>query len=452
MKSTLLALMFAAGIALAQPTQLTIVSIGDSYASGEGNPNSFSNGVAHWSSVPCHRSVNNGRRMASDRINDMAGASTTFVDFSCAGAQIDAGLIGSMTSVAPQTPGATITSQIDRVATWQSQHNNQKIDILLISIGGNDVGFGSVVKDCMLPSNCTTGTAVTTAIDRIQNFLPDALGRLDTQIRQRLNVGKIYITEYSNPFLEEDGSFCGDFDDFFTPSGDLLGIAMRFISSQESQFLHNHFLGPLNNTLKTFAGQHTGWRFVAGVHDTFGPHGFCNGADQRWINTLGDSFVRQGDHKGVAHPNTTGHKAYADSIIAQATRDFNLPLENPRLIDIYEFNVGPNLPDGADIALPLVGKQIRAEVGQSAGTLTAQLLFRVRNPIEFQTPAFSTAAMTDAGAGQLTMFQVNIPGSASLLPGQRIEYRVRITATRNGATAITTSGTHSIVLGEILDN
>src|SRR5262245_43531381 len=100
MKNAALSFFFGATLAVAQtPQHLNIVSIGDSYASGEGNPNSVSaNGTVHWSNVPCHRSVNNGRRIASDRINNLDNVSTTFADFSCSGAGIQDGLINDMTS------------------------------------------------------------------------------------------------------------------------------------------------------------------------------------------------------------------------------------------------------------------------------------------------------------------------------------------------------------------
>src|SRR6185295_4508843 len=77
---------------------LTIVNIGDSLAAGEGNPNSFSIAGAVWSSAPCHRSVNNGRRVASNRINDLPNIATTFFDFSCSGATIEAGFLGTQTT------------------------------------------------------------------------------------------------------------------------------------------------------------------------------------------------------------------------------------------------------------------------------------------------------------------------------------------------------------------
>ena len=452
MKNAALSFLFGATLAVAQtPQHLTIVSIGDSYAAGEGNPNSVtSNGVVHWSNLPCHRSVNNGRRIASDRINNLDNVSTTFVDFSCSGAGIQTGLINGMTSSQAGAEGTQIASQLDSVAAWQAAHGDVRIDALIISIGGNDVGFGSVVETCMLPTDCTTDPVVTNAVHAVSATLPGRLSNLNQEIAQRLhNVARVYITAYSNPFHDEDGPFCGNFFEAITSSGDPLPIAMSGISAVESQFLEAHFLAPMNNTIANFAAAHN-WKFISGVQDTFRPHGFCNGAGQRWINTLGDSLVRQHDIRGTAHPNLAGQRAYADSIVAQFTRDFNLQPEAPILTEIYERNDGIDLPDQVDLYIPGATLKVQAEVAQTADSVTVQLLHRVRNDIfETQVPAFTATTMNDAGAGQLNMFTAKISGVQVL---QKIEYKVVVTGVRNGSTFTVSSPLETVVVGEALLN
>ncbi len=446
MKHTTLSLilMAAATAALAQnPQNLRIVSIGDSFASGEGNPNGVTAaGAAVWSNTPCHRSINNGRRFAANRINNLPDVSVSFSDFACSGATINSGLLGPMTSAAPETPTAQIGGQVAAVA---NSFGNQLIDILMVSIGGNDAGFASVVKECMLPTDCRTSPVVTNAIQRITSVVPQRLDNLAAQLAN-LNTRFVYITEYPNVLKRKDGVFCGGFDDLFIPSGDLAGIAMRFVSQQESQFLLENFLRPLNDQLQAAAQRH-GWRYVAGVEDTVAPHGFCNAPGQRWVNTLGDSFVRQGNHTGTAHPNVDGHRAYADSLIRRATLDFNLPLEAPRVLDIQERNVGVDVP----LAVPGVRKEVRAEISQVPSTLTVQLQFRFRRLFETSVPAFANVTMTDAGAGRLNLFRGIIPNSETLLPGERIEYRVRATSSFNGQSRTISTSIRSITLGEVLD-
>ncbi|MFN7934898.1 MAG: SGNH/GDSL hydrolase family protein [Bryobacteraceae bacterium] len=433
-----------ATVALAQdPISLRIVSIGDSYAAGEGNPNgTAANGAAIWSSTPCHRSINNGRRIAANRINDLPNVSVSFSDFSCTGAGINDGLLTSMTSSAPETPNTVVGPQLTAVA---NTNGNLPIDILMVSIGGNDVGFAPVVKECMLPTDCRTSPVVLNAIQRITSVLPQRYDNLAPQIAN-LNPRFVYITEYPNVLKRKDGVFCGGFDDLFVPTGDLAGMAMRFLSQEESEFLLERFIRPLNDQIQAAAARH-GWRYIAGPEDTFAPHGFCNASGQRWVNTLGDSFIRQGTHTGTAHPNVEGHRAYADSLIRRATLDFNLPLESPRIVDIRERNAGLDVP----IATPGFRKEVRAEISQVPSTLTATLQFRFRRLVETSVPAFVNLNMTDAGAGRLNLFQGTVPGSETLLPGERIEYRVRATSSFNGQSRTTTTSIRSITLGEVLD-
>jgi hypothetical protein len=426
--------------AFAQPVQdLTIVSIGDSYASGEGNPNSFNGTTATWTSTACHKSVNNGRRIASDRINALPNTSTDFFDFSCSGAGVNSGVLNSQLSAAPETPNAVLQAQLDRVALFQQQ-TGRSIDILLVSISGNDANFGSVVLDCMLPGNCATSATVLGAIQRITTVVPGRLDNLANQIAARLqNIRFVYLTEYPNPMRAENGQSCDGFTDFFTAPDNLNGIAMTGISGTESQFLQNNFLIPLNNQLEAAAGRHSarGWRYVSGVEQTFSRHGFCNGPNQRWINTLGDSFSRQGNHTGTMHPNLAGHHAYADAIIRRATVDFSLPLETPRILDFVEVND------------PFVNKRVRVEISQTAANLAVQAQFRVRNPIEIGgVPAFTPVNMADIGGGALNFFDAALPGTGVMLPGQRIEYRIRVTFSRNGVTDSFTTGSRFIEFGE----
>ena len=113
----------------------------------------------------------------------------------------------------------------------------------------------------------------------------------------------------------------------------------------------------------------------------------------------------------------------------------NLPLETPRIVDIQEHNVGLDVP----LASPGFRKEVRAEISQAPSTLTAQLQFRFRRLFETPVPAFANLNMTDAGAGRLNLFRGVIPGPETLLPGERIEYRVRAISTFNGQTRTATT-------------
>jgi GDSL-like lipase/acylhydrolase family protein len=201
--TTLLGLLAVAIPAAAVDQNLMIVSIGDSLAAGEGNPDSFDplTNKAGWLSASCHKSVNNGRRFASDRINNLPGVATTFADFSCSGAKIgdpDAflpggGLLSPQQTTQPNVNKFLVGAQIDRVRNFQQNTlHGRAIDILMISIGVNDVNFDAVVTACLENTpggDCTHSDAVNTArnILRSAEFpkeFDDLAGRHRTVERQ----------------------------------------------------------------------------------------------------------------------------------------------------------------------------------------------------------------------------------------------------------------------------
>ena len=76
---------------------LLVVSLGDSVASGEGNPDGP--GI-HWLEKRCHRSLRSGAAQATRAVERGDRHSVvTFVPLACSGATIDAGLLGAYDGV-----------------------------------------------------------------------------------------------------------------------------------------------------------------------------------------------------------------------------------------------------------------------------------------------------------------------------------------------------------------
>lgn len=464
--TALCGLLTVAAPAAAADQHLVIVSIGDSLAAGEGNPNSFSLTTgASWSNAPCHRSMLNGRRVASNRINSMDGVSTTFFDFACSGAGIDNLISVPQLIDQPDAPNApNRPPQIDQVVDALGKvpgtnRTDAVIDALFISIGVNDVNFKNVVQECLTdPFDCSTSPQVGVAMGDVSG-LAVKYQNLVNAVHTRLPHTKhVYITEYPNEMASRPGDFCGDLDD---GTGD---PSMALVSATENQFLFTNLLSKLNDQVENAASIDPIWRFVQGPQDTFATHGYCTPLARRYVNTALDSVTRQGNQNGTMHPNVAGHKAYADALIARVTPDFNLPLENPRVIRTAEINNGMpcdlnpvNLVNCA--ALPLVPKTVQVEIAQIPATLTVTLQHRVLTDpfcVPFvgcttpTVPPFANAATTDAGAGRLNLFQATIPGSENLAPNQTVQYQFVITATRNSETKTIITPRGTIRLGEPL--
>ena len=120
---------------------LFVVSIGDSFASGEGNPDIPRHKLkgARWIDSPCHRSARAAHAQAAMTIERAdAHSSVTFISFACSGATIANLLTTSQTARSHKMP-----PQLDKVF---DAAGSRPIDVLLVSIGGNDVHFAKLVE------------------------------------------------------------------------------------------------------------------------------------------------------------------------------------------------------------------------------------------------------------------------------------------------------------------
>jgi lysophospholipase L1-like esterase len=183
----------------AKVRDLLIVGLGDSFASGEGNPDmpvEFSeaqryknlyprrktndaSGSAQWTDELCHRSVYSHQLRAALQIAiENPQSAVTFLGYGCSGAGIEAGILGpqeyveSVSTARPQSSentgaqtsrflsGDSNDAQIrwllrelclvkpeKEKSLWICPDNQfrRSVDYLFLSVGGNDIGFRNVV-------------------------------------------------------------------------------------------------------------------------------------------------------------------------------------------------------------------------------------------------------------------------------------------------------------------
>jgi len=352
------------------PRDFLIASLGDSFASGEGNPDipqkfnwlGYVEAGAQWADRRCHRSSNNAgpARAALAVENRDPHTTVTVIQLACSGAKISAGLLQPYAGVDPirtddeksalcppvQPDPSCIPPQIDQLGAIVG---DRKIDALLISIGGNDMGFGTVASECAMPFN-DCRDAMLPVVDEGLQLAQIRFDDLAKAIEAKLPVEShsVYLTEYPDPTVNAQGRYA-------RPPGLLNGLLVR-----EARWASEYVIAKLNETVRGAADEH-GWTFVDGVGPQFrGPgygHGLAAGSE-RWFNTLEDSFVLQGpvprlcplkvetlaaeavigafkgaflsayaavcgisnlwaakSGVGILHPNERGHRAYADAIL-----------------------------------------------------------------------------------------------------------------------------------------
>ena len=139
----------------ARVRNILIVAMGDSYASGEGNPRNVRSWLRrggaftpYWDDDPCHRSTRAAPAQAALALEEASRTtSVTLLLLACSGATVDRGILG------PQVAAGQSESQIEQAARVLA---GREADLVLISVGGNDVGFTSVLETCARNADCPT--------------------------------------------------------------------------------------------------------------------------------------------------------------------------------------------------------------------------------------------------------------------------------------------------------
>jgi hypothetical protein len=414
--STLLVLALAPGTA-AGAKKFQVVVFGDSYGSGEGAPavngdygadggslrdqgvkgivnegsRPFPDPPADWNGNAadeaftgdgpnaarrCHRSPKaTAPRAVRLLAAEFPDIEFTFRSFACSGARIDEGPLGSYEGAQPIDQENRVPSQISQANDYLAAHPggiDNRIDALVMNIGGNNLGFGNIIQRCLnLPpyqgfEPCSPGNVSENGIGnddtlRVlqtgegsgepENVIGlDDLPRLYTDLDKRITRApdvtgrlavrpqKIYLTTPPNPVAGAfGGCLTGQYDYEKSLRGD------------ERAWLRDTVFPTLVSAMDDAASAH-GWEAV-----DLGPaapaNGMCAPAD-RFFNRNRDALRHQGAtvasvagiavSHGIGHPNSAGYAAMAP-LLAQRLR--------PQVIDT--FTPGPPAA-GSTTPAPLV--------------------------------------------------------------------------------------------------
>ena len=225
----------------------TLVAIGDSYGSGLGSFLYYNDGT------DCHRSP----FAFPSQLAAATGLSLTLA--ACSGATTD----------------DVLNKQVDLISDGT--------DYVTISVGGNDVGFNSVITQCALPGWLGRCSATIEAGLRVlRTELPARLTKVYTTVKGKARNATVVVTGYPLLF---NGTDCNPLT-FFTQS------EMRQINAGTKE---------LNDVIRTRA-EAAGFSYVSAAPAFIG-HAWCD--RQPWINGLTLPVVHS------YHPNIAGHTAYA---------------------------------------------------------------------------------------------------------------------------------------------
>ena len=271
-----------------------VVSVGDSVASGEGNP-IVPGAPALWSdglggNSACHLSTTSGPAIAVSKLR-AANPNTpiTFLHLACSGAGVYSAL------------GNHDTSQLK---TALGILGDRTIDALLISAGANDIagGFGNIVGICADKYNCSNDTELAASIAAGVSNLPT---KFEDNVANTDRASEVYLSEYYDPTKDAGGNYNG-------------ACTFDVLRAVELQFLDEAMLMPMNASLASIAASRK-WNFVGDIASNFRYHGICANALETWIVNLLGSGVTQLNIAGTGHPNAAGHQAIADRLVQSVT-------------------------------------------------------------------------------------------------------------------------------------
>jgi hypothetical protein len=340
---------------------IKFAALGDSFASGEGNPHvTFNQGtrgnaanpprLAEWWDHRCHRSLVSSTAQAAIMLAQARrDTSVTYVSYACSGGTINEGLIGGYDGVEtarqagdrlrffggqgdsiPHFRTDPLPVQIRQAAALLCKVAGQSpclssvpLDVLAFMTGGNELKFGRKVAECAFGSCRFTDAEMRPLFaDLKQQYqaLAAQLGAIDAR--------HVALMTYPNMVRNENGAYCGDgpfnFSRNFVPH---LATFLAFgVSRSESRNAERVVLDPLNALLAEEA-RNRGWILVGGYARD---RGFC--ARPTWFHTVNQADGKQGRigtvnqagdifdglyPSGALHPNVFGHAGIRARLLAE---------------------------------------------------------------------------------------------------------------------------------------
>jgi lysophospholipase L1-like esterase len=233
------------------------VALGDSYSSGTGAGNYLVSGA------DCQRSAN-----AYSRLWARANRPSSYRSVACAGA----------------TTSSVLATQLEAVRASTS--------LVSITVGGNDVGFGTVMTVCVLAPASACRQAVRAAERRITGQLPRQLDRVLAAITAAAPQARVVVLDYPQLYDLSRSAGCAG----------LTGTARTALNAAADA---------LDSQLQAAAARHGD--VFADVRQAFSSHQLCDPGS--WLHPV-DLF----DLADSYHPTAAGHSGgYYPAFAAAAT-------------------------------------------------------------------------------------------------------------------------------------
>jgi lysophospholipase L1-like esterase len=275
---------------------------------------------ALWFNAPCHRSLYSYQtRTALALAVQYPHIAVTYLPLACTGATIPDGLFGAQRArECPPTKSATtcqsgVSAQLaelrDALAAARKRQPDRKLDLILLSIGANDINFSGLVADVIVDTPTERvlfrRTGVMGSVDdsraALTRELPQSFGKLREALKPLVgDLQRVVYVSYANPTLAGGGAPCpggrAGFD--IHPSFDAQPQRLASVSN----YVEREFLPQLKALALCQSGvlcrdpAADRMTFVDTHQAAFADHGFCARAesdpqfDRECFSAKGDSF------------------------------------------------------------------------------------------------------------------------------------------------------------------
>jgi hypothetical protein len=275
---------------------------------------------ALWFNSPCHRSLYSYQtRTALALAVRYPHIAVTYLPLACTGATIPDGLFGYQRArECPPTKSGnscsgTVNAQLDELraalAAAKKRQPDRKLDLILLSIGANDINFSGLVADVIV-DNATERVlfrrsgvlgSVEDSRAALAHDLPQSFGKLREALKSLVgDLSRVVYVSYANPTLANGGAPCPGGRAGFDIHPSFNAEPQRL--EQVSSYVEREFLPQLKALALCQSGilcrdpAADRMTFVDAHQAAFGDHGFCARAptdpefDRACFSTKGESF------------------------------------------------------------------------------------------------------------------------------------------------------------------
>ena len=196
-------------------------------STGAGNPiTEWSRYNARWMNAACHRSLYGYQMRAALALAvEQVHAAVTFLPLACSGSTIDLGFLNPLRTreCPPSGPCASttvpqITQLKDAMAIAAKQSKDRKLDLLLLTIGANDIWFAGLVGDVITQPSTERSLfekgGMIIDVPEAQKILDAEVPGDFAKVRAALkpfvggNLSRVIYVTYGNPTLAGPNNVC----------------------------------------------------------------------------------------------------------------------------------------------------------------------------------------------------------------------------------------------------